>query len=61
MLKNWHVSWIRRNKFSRLDLDYGYTGNKYNFYVSLYGKLKKGASYLRHGNTTLPEHTNYNT
>ena len=27
--KNWHVCWNRRNKFPMLDLDRGYTGNRY--------------------------------
>ena len=33
--------WNRRNKFSRLELDGGYTGNRYPFWVGLPGKLKK--------------------
>ena len=48
-------------KFSRLDLGNIYTGNIYILYASLYGQLKKGASYRRNGNTRLPEHTEYKT
>ena len=51
-------------KFSRLDFDSGYTGNRYLLWVSLHGKLKgggMGASYWIHGNTYLPENTKYNT
>ena len=33
--------WNRRNKFSRLELYGGYTGNRYYLWVSLLGKLKK--------------------
>ena len=38
-LKNWHFCWGRRNKFFRLDLEGGYTGNISPLYVSLSGKI----------------------
>ena len=61
-LKNWYFCWNRRNEFSRLELDGGYTGNRYPLWVRLLGKLKKieRASYWRHGNTTIPDQRNYN-
>ena len=43
-------------KFSRLDLDGDYMGISYPHYVSIYGGFfSKGASYCKHGNTTLPK------
>ena len=55
------IFWNRRNKFSRLKLDGGYTGNRYIWWVSLSGKLLKKISYCRHGNTPLPEKRKYNS
>ena len=40
-LKNWHVFWNNRKKFSTLDLDGGYIGNRYTLYIFLYVQLKK--------------------
>ena len=61
-LENWHVFWNSSNKFSKLDMDGGYMGNKYPLYVILNVQLlKKGASYWRHGNTPIPDHMKYNT
>ena len=40
-LKHWHFCCNRRKIFSRLDLDGGYTGNRYPFWVRLSGKLLK--------------------
>ena len=65
-LKNWHFCWNRKNRFSILGLDSGYTGNRYPLWVSISVKLKKKkekkkvASYQRHGSTALPENMNYN-
>ena len=53
-LKTWHDCWNSRNKVSRLDLESGYTVNIYPLCVNLYDQLKKGASYCRYGNNTLP-------
>ena len=33
--------WNKRDKFYRLELDCGYTCNRYSFWVSLLGKLEK--------------------
>ena len=50
-----------RKRFSRLDLDGGYTGNIYPLCVSLYIQLLENiAAYWRHVNTTIPNNIKYN-
>ena len=44
-LKNWHVFWNKIKKFSRLDINGGYTGNRYPIYVRLSVRQKKVDSY----------------
>ena len=47
---------------SMLDLNSGFTGNRYPLYVRLSGQFKKGGdSSWRHWNTTIPNNMNYNT
>ena len=43
-LTNWHVYWNKRSKLSRLDLDSGYTSNRYHVDVILYVQLKKNGA-----------------
>ena len=40
-LNNWHVRWNMRKKFSRLDHNGGYKGNRNPLYIRLSGQLKK--------------------
>ena len=39
--KNWYVCWDSRNKWSRLGLDSGYSGNSYTLHVSISVQLFK--------------------